>query len=453
MFDELYGRPKASNIHRQGADVQSAYKSLMEDSQIEREISDQTAKIEQQMLFESQAAGLTNSSDRTRKQVLAENAKVRKSIMRTAVTNFLTECTMKGLVFDEYFLESNGDEIREKMRKFYKEAYDNNILTEASFANCDSYPMQDVLREMEELAIEMSENKDIYDVYNEESVIRILNEAPKSENLQDEISENVKGKVEDTLEREKKISKKKEEEKEDDEEEAADSLDDDVDETSGDDSDDDDSDGGDDDDLDDEDDGDDDLDDDEDDSDDDSDDEGDDDGEDDLDDDEDDSDSDDDLDDDSDSDDDLDDDSDSDDDLDDEDGDDDLDDDSSDGGDDKGEGMTITINTNGTKVDVQAVKKESADYINIGMSGYHERNEKTIFRNLLEANLLESTTKILSESGGFDYGYKPTVNMDAILGESIIDYTILETLYTSKLADFKPSDLKSINKRMNFNRR
>jgi hypothetical protein len=378
MFEELYGfdqeqvLPRSkSNSGRRSQRIQSNMNTYFENQRLENSLKESDDAIKEQMMFEERAKGFSNSSMSQRRRMLAEEVNLEKKLMKTAVVNFLTETAMSGLVFDQSFLDSNGTVIKSKVKDLFNECYDKGLINDNLFIKCKSIPIQEAYNEMRDYVKIMIDHKDDFNIFNEDAVIEILNEAPRAKNLSKDIADKVKGKVEDTLEKEKKISKKKEVESDeptDDTDEAADSLDTDVDEETGDDTD------GEDDDTDDTE-GDDDMD---------SEDDDDTDGS--IDDTEDD------------------DDMDGEDDTEESDVDDSADsespqDDTSNGEDtgtstaeaDMANGLKIVVQTNGSQVTVSANKSESMEYFNIiGRRDFKERNSKSIFRNLLEANVVTS---------------------------------------------------------------
>jgi len=110
--------------------------------------------------------------------------------------------------------------------------------------------------------------------------------------------------------------------------------------------------------------------------------------------------------------------------------------------------MKITIQTDGKNVSVNANQSESTTFLNIfGSSRYKERNSKSLFRNLLEGNIAYHSS-LLTESND-----RTGLKMDLILAETITEYTLLETMFTSKIFNLSNSQIKSLMKTINFNRK
>jgi len=441
--------------------VAEGLKALSESYSIQNEIDAAKKQVDAEMYLENTIGNVVNKAIVNRKRNYRQEAKLQESLMQKVLVGFLTETTIKGLVFDKYFLEENYDSIKNESNKIFNKLFEEKVLSEDSFRNCNSLLIQEAYQELKEFVLSAIKNRDIINALNEDTVSTILAEARKSKDLTEEIADNVKEKVTDTLEKEKKISKKKEEEKKKDEEEkaAADSLDNDVDQETGDgntepeqeepqdpnaaggeggepvepgaegdagqepqdpnaaggeggepndpnvggeepsdepaEPNDPNAEG-------------------------------------------------------------------------------DVEQEPQDpnaaggepaepndpnAGGDAGQepnapqggsgGLTVNVvDVKGNKISITS--SESTDYLQnlhlFGRNRWKERNSKTLFRNMLESNLQERVN-MLSENGGV------SLNVDNVLGETIVEYTLLETLYTSKLLDLSTTEIKSLVKTLNFNRK
>lgn len=431
---------------------------FFEDMSFNNQINKTDSEVKQQMLIESLTENLkyTNKSY-NHARTFSESNKLLTKFKNKVISKYLTEMTFDGLVFDDYFLNQHKKNIKNNLSETFDTLLKENLLNDNNFSN--SLLMEDAINELNKLCEEYFQYKDEVNIFSESTINQLLNEAKKSKELSDEISDTVKDKVEDTLKTEKKISKKKddekkkdEEEKKKEEEEAADSLDSDPDEEEGDVDDDseqdeennDENDGteedgedstdGEEEDQDSEDEGDSEYEDDEEETEDEEnpDEENDQSGEEENY-------------------------NDNDDESNEEEGlEDSSEEENPDGmsNDNSSNGLTLTVKTNGTSVSVTANKSESLEYLNlIGNRRFKSMKEsKTLFRNLLE-NCISESVNILNEStNGFNHGNK-SINMDMILAESLIQYTLLETMYTSKLFDLTSNQIKKINSELLFRNR
>jgi hypothetical protein len=443
--------------------VEMGRKQYFEDMQFQNQINKTDSQIKQQMLVESLTENLKfNNKSLNNKRALVESNKLANKLKTKVISRYLTEMTFHGLVFDDYFLKAHRKDIKANLGKTFDTLLEENLLNNKNYSN--NILLEEAIQQLSGICDRVVETKDDtgINIFSESTILEILNEADKAKSISKEISDTVKDKVTDTLATEKKISKKKddekkkeEEEKKKDEEEAADSLDDDIPDEEDGDTDEDSSDSGEEEDSDEEpneeDNEDDDSEGDEDDGEEDSEDSGDDDESED------------------DGEEDPEDESDEEDEYGDEDGSDEEEEEENpedqgeeaDGTeeddqalDDSSSGLTLTVKTNGTSVSVTANKSESVEFLNLmGTRRFKNLKEsKTLFRNILENCLTESVT-ILNESyNGFNNG-QTTINMDMVLAESVIQYTLLETMYTSKLFDLKPSQIKKINNELLFRNR
>jgi len=434
-----------SNAAKRDSRIQENLKNLNESLRNEKEINLYKEQVQSDLLKEQSAKNLINNRSLMRRKRLQEDVKLEKSLTVKTLSKYLAEMVVSGLVFDEDFVAKQSN-LSKNVATYIENMFNEGVISEDNFTKNGNLLMEDAYYELTGLVKEKIRNRDTIDIFSESVVDEILSEAKKSKDLSDEIADTVKDKVTDTIKEEKKISKKKEKEKEDDEEmnkemsDAADSLDDDsdIDDTNDSDEDemsdeeldeldketpdeDDDADGvGDVEEM-------------------------------------------------------------SDDEVTEEDGLDDenpekeaddaeqsLDDatDSELPADDNAEmgseepavdaeaqqtsdnTMKITIETDGKNVSVNANQSESTEFLNIfGSSRYKERNSKSLFRNLLEGNVAYQAS-LLTESTN-ESGLK----MDMILAETITEYTLLETMFTSRIFNLTNSQLKSIMKTVNFNRK
>jgi len=432
-----------TNAAKRDSRIQENLKNLNESLKNEKEMNAYKEQIQSDLLKEESAKNLINNRTLMRRKRLQEDVKLEKSLLTKTLSAYLAEMVISGLVFDESFIEKQTN-LKGHLTNYIENMFNEGVINEDSFIKNGNLLMEDAYYELSSLVKEKIRNRDTVDVFSESVIDEILSEAKKSKDLSDEIADSVKDKVEDTIKEEKKISKKKEKEKEEEEEisDAADSLDDDSDIDDTNDSDEDDM-----------------------------------------------------------SDEELDemdketpdededgngigdaeemtdDEAIEDDGLDEEDSSDepseeeadDVEEDLDDAVNDKtseepasteepeldadAEGtssntMKITIETDGKKVSVDANQSESTEFLNIfGSSRYKERNSKSLFRNLLEGNVAHQAS-LLKESN-IDTGIK----MDLVLAETITEYTLLETLFTSKIFNLSNSQLKSLMKTINFNRK
>lgn len=427
-----YSRTKAA---QRDARVSENLKKFNEALQNEKQVNIYKEQIQSDLQFEMNAKNLANTKAISRRRRIQEDAKLESTLTTKTLAKYLAEMVISGLVFDRYYLAKQKG-LSDKITTYIEGMFANDIISAESFTNNGNLLMEDAYYELVGLVKDKIRNRDTVDVFSETVIDDILTEAKKSKDLSDKVADNVKKKVTDTIKEEKKISKKKEEEKEDEEEmdkefsDAADSLDDEEDsDIDGDDS----TDGEEDDDSNDEEeldkmekeidaedgeDGDT------------KEDNSDDEDLDDLDEDED---------------------EDLEDPIDDKDDKDDSSDEPTVDADAEGSSdntMKITIETDGKNVSVNANKSESGEYLNIfGSSRYKERNSKSLFRNLLEGNITYASS-VLTESS-----VSSGIKMDIVLAETITQYTLLETMFTSKIFNLSPSQLKSLMKSINFNRK
>jgi len=416
-----------TNAAKRDARISENLKNLNETMKNEKQIEAYREQAQAELLKEQNAKNLVNSNTINRRRRLQEDIRLEKTLTTKILSRYLAEMVISGLVFDESYIEKQKG-LSEKVTTYIEGMFANGVISESNFTNNGNLMMESAYYELVGLVKEKIRNRDTVDVFSESVVDSILSEARKSKDLSDEIAGEVKKKVTDTIKEEKKISKQKEEEKEDEKEmaDAADSLDEDIEDEDVDE------------DIEDEDDlsdeeleameketegeelevDDEDLD------------------EDDL-------------------------------------GDDELDEletsdeeveadataDSvppvegeepeveADATQTSDSTMQITIKTDGKNVSVNANQSESTEFLNIfGKSRYQERNSKSLFRNLLEGNIAYASS-ILVESND-----ENGVKMDLVLAESITEYTLLETMFTSKIFNLTPSQLKSLVKTINFNR-
>jgi len=434
-IDEKYSkiaREKNKNLAREKR-IQENLSLYKESEDLANEMKAEESVLNEEMRINTLIGKPINESINNRRRQAVVKSNLKNELKDKLLVSFLTETVIDGLVFDEYFVNEHVNEIRNELHKTFTELLESGRLTESNFTNSPNIFIQDAYQEFKDIAnyiVESSSSNYI----SEEQIIKILNEA-KSKDTSKEIAENVKGKVLDTLEKEKRISKKKKEDTDEEEKEAAESLDKDVDEETGDDT---------------EDVSDDDF---EEDTDDEMDEDTEDDSEDEEMDSDESSDEDDSLDDDSeeDTDDEMDED------TEDDSGEEDIDSDessdevSSDSGDNN---LVITVKTNGSSVSVSANKSESLDYLN--MFNFHTNKQKkikerkTIFRHLMESSLNENI-KFLQESGITINEQKP-VNMDTVLAETIINYTVLETLNTANILGLNTQGLVKLSESLNLYR-
>jgi len=426
-----------SNAARRDSRIQENLKNLNESLKNEKEIKLYQEQVQADLAKEESAKKLINNRTLMRRKRLQEDVKLEKNLTIKTLSRYLAEMVISGLVFDEDFVAKQKN-LSKNLTTYIESMFNDGVINENSFINNGNLLMETAYYELTELVKEKIRNRDSINIFSEDVIDDILSEAKKSKDLSEEIADNVKGKVEDTIKEEKKISKKKEKEKQEEEEmeevsDAADSLDDDNNMEGSEDSSesnlsdeelsdldestpDKDGDGTDD------------------------------------------------------SEEMSDDELASDDGLDDEISGDGTDDTSMEGGDEtsldggeqpteeptldaaaqgtSGSTMKITIQTDGKNVAVNANQSESTEFLNIfGSSRYKERNSKSLFRNLLESNISYHAS-MLTESTA-ERGLK----MDLILAESITEYTLLETMFTSKIFNLSNSQIKSLMKTINFNRK
>jgi len=429
-----YSKSKAA---KRDARIQENLKNLNESLKNEKEINQYKQQVQADLLKEESAKKIVNNRSLMRRKRLQEDVKLEKNLTVKTLSKYLAEMVISGLVFDEDFVAKQGN-LAKNLTSYIENMFNEGVISEDNFIKNGNLLMEDAYYELTSLVKSKIKNRDTVDIFSESVIDEILSEAKKSKDLSDEIADTVKGKVEDTIKEEKKISKKKEEEKDDDEEmkkevsDAADSLDDDSDIDDTDDM----------------------------------------------------------------SDEELDE-------LDKETPDEDADGDgvgdsenmsdeelaSDDGLDDEASAepteeehlddasedldaaneaeptteepevdaeaqatsdntMKITIETDGKNVSVNANQSESTEFLNLfGSSKYKERNSKSLFRNLLESNVAYQAS-LLTESTN-ETGLK----MDMILAETITEYTLLETMFTSKIFNLSNSQIKSLMKTINFNRK
>lgn len=410
-----------TNASKRNARVANNMANLKEEMDMLKDYEASSNKIKKEMMFEESAKTLVNSSSIERRKRNHEEGVLKESVMRQTLVAFLTETVLKGLVFDEDFYYSQESYLKEELNSFFNKAFDDNVISDNSFIRCESMLMEDLYFHLKDSVNKKVDNRTEVDIFNEDTILEMLAEDDTAQKISDEIAKIVKEKVMDTLESEKRIATKKDDEKKEFAQ-AADSLDKDVEDGDPEQASDDDTDG---DFENDEDPSDEELDNDEKEADDDS--EGDDEDEDiDLD-------------------------------SEDEDDNEDIDTSDTEASDDLSQdtssvstnnsGDSVTITANGVNITVSANKSESIDYLNLmGAGRFKEKNSKSLFRNLME-NVLTSSVKTLTESSSVD---DSVINMDFVLAETITQYTILETLYTSKLINPSTNQINNFKKSMNF---
>jgi len=411
---------------RRNARIQEGLQRYSKEVEEKRALEASKKIIQEDINRENIAKNLVNRSTSNRHRKLLEENRMIEKITNQALSIYLTEMVINGLVFDDYFIEEKRDTLRNSIGKVFTECFNNGILTTENFKESSNIFLEEAYNNIKDCINDFVSKKDTIDIFSEDAIRNMLLEAKKADSTAKEISDSVKEKVTDTLTNEKKIAKQKAEE----EKEAADSLDEDPDSS--------------------------DLEDDEmEDSDEMEDDEN----------------------------------------VDEEDPSEDQEDDEEmeekDSGEDlEGEDtdeedsepnhiedaiddqeeaseevpqegqedsvgssqgdLVITVKTNGTNVSVNANKNESVVYLNIfGKSRYKDRNRPSIFKNLLENNVYKFAS-VLNESSAS--GTDRTINMDNVLAETIVEYTILETLNTSNLIELNSNQLSSFKKMLNFNR-
>lgn len=433
-----------TNAARRDSRISENLKNLNEAMRNEKQINMYQEQAQADLLKEESAKNLVNGRTISRRRRIQEDIRLEKVLLTKTLSRYLSEMVISGLVFDEDYIERQKN-LTSKVTAYVESMFANEVISASNFTDNGNLLMESAYYELTDLVKEKIRNRDTVDIFSEAVVDEILSEAKKAKETSEEVADAVKEKVKDTIKEEKKISKKKEEEKEDEEEmskeisDAADSLDDDVDDDSSE------------------------IEDDEDDM----------------------------------SDDELDamdkeiDDEDL------EDGDEGLDDLGEDEPEDlESDGITneedadsdaeedaeelddatdsteaesttteepeveadaegttdntmeITIKTDGKNVSVNANQSESTAFLNLfGKSRYEERNSKSLFRNLLEGNITYASS-MLAESND-----STGIKMDLVLAETITEYTLLETMFTSKIFNLSPSQLKSLMKTINFNRK
>lgn len=432
-----------TNAAKRDSRIQENLKNLNESLRNEKEFNVYKEQVQSDLEKERYAKNIVNNRSLMRRKRLQEDVKIEKSLTVKTLSRYLAEMVISGLVFDEDFLTEQKN-LSNSITAYIENMFTEGVISEDSFINNGSLVMEDAYYELTGLVKEKIRNRDTIDIFSEDVITEILSEAKKSKNTADEIADSVKEKIEDTIKEEKKISKKKQKEKDEEEEmekemsDAADSLDNDdsIEKSSDDEEDDDDM-----------------------------------------------------------SDEELDqldketpdEDSDgngvndseemTDDEIAEDDG---LDEEDTEGEEESSDEannenpeddldnevnneepeldaeaentgsntMKITIETDGKKVSVDANQSESTEFLNIfGRSRYNERNSKSLFRNLLEGNIAHQAS-LLTESNN-ETGLK----MDFILAETITEYTLLETMFTSKIFNLTNSQIKSLMKTINFNRK
>jgi len=413
-----------SNVAKRHARVSNNMANLKEEMNMVKEYEESSKRIAKEMALEETAKGLVNSSAIERRKRNHEEGVLKESLMRQTLVSYLTETVLKGLVFDRDFYFAQEAYLREELNKFFEKSFNEKVITESSFIKSDNMLLEDLYNHFEKKVSNMVANRTEVDVFNEDTVLEMLREDDFADKISDEIAKIVREKVMDTLEKEKKISVKKDSEKEEmDKAVAADSLDKDVQDGDAEQADDAEMDE-----FEDEEEPDDDeLESDEEETDEDFDEE---DSED----------------------------------IDTEDEDDESEDiDSDDENEDDSEhdelsseldnhienksSDSVTITANGVNITISANKSESLEYLNLfGTSKFKEINSKTLFRNLME-NVLKCSVKSLTESVNSE---KSSINMDFVLAETVVQYTILETLYTSKIINPSANQIENFKKSMNF---
>ena len=418
-----------SNVAKRNSRVSNNMANLREEMNMIKEYEASSNKIKKEMALEETAKGLVNSSAIERRKRNHEEGVLKESLMRQTLVTYLTETTLKGLVFDRDFYYAQEMYLREELNNFFNKSFNEGVISNKSFSSSDNMLLEDLYNHFERKVNNLVENRTETDVFNEDTVLEMLQEDDFADKISDEIAKIVREKVMDTLEKEKKISIKKDSEKEEmDKAVAADSLDKDVQDDNAEQADDEEVEDY----ENDEDPDDDELEADENEADDE-----------DFEDEEEDIDTDDDEDEDDDE-------------IDSDDEDEDDDEDHEDLSneldshmeeDSEGKKDSITITANGVNITVSANKSESIEYLNLFGSGrFKERNSKTLFRNLME-NVLKSSVSSLTESSSPE---KSSINMDFVLAETVVQYTILETLYTSKIINPSNNQIENFKKSMNF---
>lgn len=433
-----YGQKQNQINEKSKAILESAYNDI-DRQHINRD-------IERESLLEESFRGMSNRRLRSNRENQTIKRQMVNDLTKKSLSRFLSESVINSLIFDEDYMQSKRNTIRNNLDKYFNEEFDKGNLSYNLFTECNSLLMRDLFTNIVNKVDTLYENRNSVDIFNEDYIIdKIFNEAESAADTAKEIGEIVKKKVIDTLISEKKIAQTKK----DEEEEAANTISDigsenDVDETNAD------------------------TEEPEEDSMDDSSDESgieEDNPEDESSDEDDDSGIEDDNDEDNNSD--LDSDENEADDTDIEDTDDenndsesDIEDDTSSEEDDtSNDGTKVVVNNGKTQITITTLKSESGEYFQIfGSSIKNNVNKNSIFKNILEGCLREEyeyqkqNRKVLNESYGNHKNNKIKISMDKVLSESIINYSILETLYTSKLFDLNQNGINAIKKSLNLNR-
>lgn len=211
-------RVKKTKRNQRNVSFDAKIKSYLEDKQIDQDLVKDEDLLDQQKQADKLIESFKNESKSNKRQQRRMEYQAKDMIREELMYNFLVETTVKSLVLDESFINLNKEYLRHSIKKVYKEAFADYDKIETLFTESDSQLMNLVPVVMKEQADKLFDARSDVNIFSEEILYSIL-ESDEVENSEvgqtaEEIAEIVKEKVVDTLENEKEIAEQNAEENE-----------------------------------------------------------------------------------------------------------------------------------------------------------------------------------------------------------------------------------------------
>jgi basic membrane protein A len=112
-----------TNVAKRNSRVSNNMANLREEMNMIKEYEASSNKIKKEMALEETAKGLVNSTMIERRKRNHEEGILKESLMRKTLVSYLTETTLKGLVFDRDFYYSQEVYLREELNKFFDKSF------------------------------------------------------------------------------------------------------------------------------------------------------------------------------------------------------------------------------------------------------------------------------------------------------------------------------------------
>jgi hypothetical protein len=214
MFNDLNRIPFAqTNAGKKKIRLEEAMRQTREDmiseSELLRQSKEDQIDVQRGIMAENYGSFY---SKRKRRGEFSLRADLTQKLTEDVVVEVMTDILYESIILDETFKESYKKSIEETARAFFKESFSSDFLNMDLFSENTSIVTKDIFAACLESAMETVERLDI-DSYNEDTYPKILAEASekaksKAKEEKSEVADEVKDKVAKVVKTEKDIAKK-----------------------------------------------------------------------------------------------------------------------------------------------------------------------------------------------------------------------------------------------------